>query len=166
MFSNAHRRGWTKPLPDERTRVTTLLGQPADLLFADDVRIEVFRQTRQSDSIECCAPRKRWSLLCSFARSGPTQRERACATSSGELTDDELDRLAARRDELIGTIQKRYGYQREMAAAGPQLQTATTRARIQRDSQQRMRRRPWLTRELCMTHSSTNSVMRMTPKSN
>jgi hypothetical protein len=34
MFSNAHRRGCTKPVPDEGTRVATLRGQPADLLFA------------------------------------------------------------------------------------------------------------------------------------
>ena len=33
----------------------------------------------------------------------------------GKLTDDDVDRLAGRRDELIGKIQERYGYQREKA---------------------------------------------------
>jgi uncharacterized protein YjbJ (UPF0337 family) len=33
----------------------------------------------------------------------------------GKLTDDDLDRLAGRRDELIGKIQERYGYQRDQA---------------------------------------------------
>ena len=51
MFSNAHRRGCTKPLPDEGTRVATLRGQPADLLFADDLRIEMpsARQVAKTD---------------------------------------------------------------------------------------------------------------------
>jgi uncharacterized protein YjbJ (UPF0337 family) len=33
----------------------------------------------------------------------------------GKLTDDDLDRLAGRRDELIGKIQERYGYHRDQA---------------------------------------------------
>jgi uncharacterized protein YjbJ (UPF0337 family) len=33
----------------------------------------------------------------------------------GKLTDDDLDRLAGTRDELIGKIQERYGYQRAQA---------------------------------------------------
>jgi uncharacterized protein YjbJ (UPF0337 family) len=33
----------------------------------------------------------------------------------GKLTNDDLDRLAGRRDELIGKIQERYGYQRDQA---------------------------------------------------
>lgn len=33
----------------------------------------------------------------------------------GKLTDDDVDRLAGRRDELIGKIQERYGYRREQA---------------------------------------------------
>jgi uncharacterized protein YjbJ (UPF0337 family) len=33
----------------------------------------------------------------------------------GELTDDEIDRIAGKRDELVGTIQKRYGIAREEA---------------------------------------------------
>ena len=33
----------------------------------------------------------------------------------GKLTDDDVDRLAGRRDELIGKIQERYGYQRDQA---------------------------------------------------
>jgi len=33
----------------------------------------------------------------------------------GKLTDDELDQFAGRRDELIGKIQERYGYQRDQA---------------------------------------------------
>jgi uncharacterized protein YjbJ (UPF0337 family) len=33
----------------------------------------------------------------------------------GKLTDDDLDRWAGRRDELIGKIQERYGYQRDQA---------------------------------------------------
>jgi uncharacterized protein YjbJ (UPF0337 family) len=33
----------------------------------------------------------------------------------GKLTDDDLDRWAGRRDELIGKIQERYGYKRDQA---------------------------------------------------
>ena len=33
----------------------------------------------------------------------------------GKLTDDDLDQLAGRRDQLVGKIQERYGYQREQA---------------------------------------------------
>jgi uncharacterized protein YjbJ (UPF0337 family) len=33
----------------------------------------------------------------------------------GKLTDDDLDRWAGRRDELIGKIQERYGYHRDQA---------------------------------------------------
>ena len=33
----------------------------------------------------------------------------------GKLTDDDVDRLAGTRDELIGKIQERYGYQRDQA---------------------------------------------------
>lgn len=33
----------------------------------------------------------------------------------GELTDDDLDRMAGQRDQLIGQIQKRYGTTREEA---------------------------------------------------
>lgn len=31
----------------------------------------------------------------------------------GDLTDDDLDRIAGKRDELIGTIQERYGRSRD-----------------------------------------------------
>ncbi len=33
----------------------------------------------------------------------------------GELTDDDLDKLAGRRDELVGKIQERLGIEREKA---------------------------------------------------
>jgi uncharacterized protein YjbJ (UPF0337 family) len=33
----------------------------------------------------------------------------------GKLTDDDLDRLAGKRDELIGRIQARYGFERDEA---------------------------------------------------
>jgi len=33
----------------------------------------------------------------------------------GRLTNDDLDRLAGTRDELIGKIQERYGYQKDQA---------------------------------------------------
>jgi len=33
----------------------------------------------------------------------------------GKLTDDELDRAAGRRDELVGLVQERYGKQRKEA---------------------------------------------------
>ncbi|MGH2536441.1 MAG: CsbD family protein [Candidatus Promineifilaceae bacterium] len=33
----------------------------------------------------------------------------------GELTDDQLDRISGRRDELIGLLQESYGYSREEA---------------------------------------------------
>lgn len=31
----------------------------------------------------------------------------------GELTDDELDQIAGKRDKLVGLLQERYGYTRE-----------------------------------------------------
>ncbi|WP_029059259.1 CsbD family protein [Stappia stellulata] len=33
----------------------------------------------------------------------------------GKLTDDELDRVAGRRTELVGLLQQKYGQQREEA---------------------------------------------------
>jgi uncharacterized protein YjbJ (UPF0337 family) len=33
----------------------------------------------------------------------------------GELTDDDLDRIAGKRDKLIGVLQERYGYSRDEA---------------------------------------------------
>ena len=33
----------------------------------------------------------------------------------GNLTDDDLDRIAGERDKLIGRLQERYGYARERA---------------------------------------------------
>ena len=33
----------------------------------------------------------------------------------GQLTDDDLDEAAGRRDQLIGRLQKRYGWQRAQA---------------------------------------------------
>lgn len=33
----------------------------------------------------------------------------------GKLTDDELDTLAGRRDQLIGKLQERYGYTKDRA---------------------------------------------------
>ncbi len=33
----------------------------------------------------------------------------------GKLTDDDLDRIAGRREELIGKLQERYGIARERA---------------------------------------------------
>jgi uncharacterized protein YjbJ (UPF0337 family) len=33
----------------------------------------------------------------------------------GELTDDDLDRVAGKRDQLLGLIQKRYGVAKEQA---------------------------------------------------
>lgn len=33
----------------------------------------------------------------------------------GDVTDDDLDRIEGRRDELVGVIQERYGYTRERA---------------------------------------------------
>ncbi|MCE8003957.1 CsbD family protein [Billgrantia ethanolica] len=36
-------------------------------------------------------------------------------TSWGELTDDELDQVGGKKDELIGKIQQRYGLEREEA---------------------------------------------------
>lgn len=35
--------------------------------------------------------------------------------SWGELTDDEVDKIDGKRDELIGTIQRRYGITKEEA---------------------------------------------------
>jgi len=34
----------------------------------------------------------------------------------GRLTDDELDVIAAKRDQLIGALKEKYGLQKEMAA--------------------------------------------------
>lgn len=36
-------------------------------------------------------------------------------TSWGDLTDDELDQVGGRKDELVGKIQQRYGLEREEA---------------------------------------------------
>src|SRR5215510_9457057 len=33
----------------------------------------------------------------------------------GKLTDDDFDRIAGQKDRLIGTLQERYGYTRDMA---------------------------------------------------
>jgi len=33
----------------------------------------------------------------------------------GQLTDDDLDEAAGRRDQVIGILQKRYGYERDRA---------------------------------------------------
>jgi uncharacterized protein YjbJ (UPF0337 family) len=33
----------------------------------------------------------------------------------GKLTDDDLDVIRGKRDQLIGAIQKRYGYERDRA---------------------------------------------------
>ena len=33
----------------------------------------------------------------------------------GELTDDDLDRIAGKRDQLLGTLQNQYGRTREAA---------------------------------------------------
>jgi uncharacterized protein YjbJ (UPF0337 family) len=33
----------------------------------------------------------------------------------GELTDDDLDRIEGKRDQLLGAVQKRYGVAREEA---------------------------------------------------
>lgn len=33
----------------------------------------------------------------------------------GKLTEDDLDRLSGNRDELVGVVQERYGWEREKA---------------------------------------------------
>ena len=33
----------------------------------------------------------------------------------GELTSDDLDRIEGKRDQLVGTLQKKYGYAKEKA---------------------------------------------------
>ena len=33
----------------------------------------------------------------------------------GELTNDDLDKIEGKRDQLIGSLQKRYGYSRDVA---------------------------------------------------
>ena len=33
----------------------------------------------------------------------------------GELTDDEVDRIQGSREKLVGILQERYGYSKEMA---------------------------------------------------
>lgn len=35
----------------------------------------------------------------------------------GELTDDDLDRISGKRDEIVGLVQERYGWERERAEA-------------------------------------------------
>jgi uncharacterized protein YjbJ (UPF0337 family) len=34
----------------------------------------------------------------------------------GELTDDELEQIAGKRDKLVGSLQKRYGYSKDEAS--------------------------------------------------
>jgi uncharacterized protein YjbJ (UPF0337 family) len=36
-------------------------------------------------------------------------------TKWGEITDDEFEQAAGRKDEMVGLIQKRYGYEKERA---------------------------------------------------
>jgi uncharacterized protein YjbJ (UPF0337 family) len=36
-------------------------------------------------------------------------------TKWGELTDNELEQVAGRRDEMVGLLQKRYGYAKDRA---------------------------------------------------
>jgi uncharacterized protein YjbJ (UPF0337 family) len=33
----------------------------------------------------------------------------------GDLTDDELDRIAGKKDQLVGLLQEKYGYTRDQA---------------------------------------------------
>lgn len=33
----------------------------------------------------------------------------------GELTDDDLNRISGKRDEIVGLVQERYGWERERA---------------------------------------------------
>ncbi|MDP2085327.1 MAG: CsbD family protein [Gemmobacter sp.] len=33
----------------------------------------------------------------------------------GDITDDEYEQVAGRRDEMVGLVQKRYGYARDRA---------------------------------------------------
>jgi uncharacterized protein YjbJ (UPF0337 family) len=35
----------------------------------------------------------------------------------GKLTDSDLDRIAGKRDQLVGALQEKYGYTREKAGA-------------------------------------------------
>lgn len=35
----------------------------------------------------------------------------------GDLTDDDLDRISGKRDEVVGLVQERYGWERERAEA-------------------------------------------------
>jgi uncharacterized protein YjbJ (UPF0337 family) len=35
----------------------------------------------------------------------------------GDLTDDDLDKIAGERDKLVGRVQERYGYAKEQAEA-------------------------------------------------
>ena len=35
----------------------------------------------------------------------------------GDLTDDDLDKIAGERDKLVGRIQERYGYAKDQAEA-------------------------------------------------
>jgi uncharacterized protein YjbJ (UPF0337 family) len=35
----------------------------------------------------------------------------------GDLTDDDLDKIAGERDKLVGRLQERYGYAKEYAEA-------------------------------------------------
>ena len=41
--------------------------------------------------------------------------QRSLKEKWGELTDDDLDRIDGRREELVGKVQERYGMAREAA---------------------------------------------------
>jgi uncharacterized protein YjbJ (UPF0337 family) len=43
----------------------------------------------------------------------------------GDLTDDDLTMIAGRRDQLIGKLQERYGYAREVAEREVDTLTST-----------------------------------------
>lgn len=44
-----------------------------------------------------------------------TQMKGTVKEKWGKLTDDDLDRIAGKRDQMIGVLQERYGWEKEQA---------------------------------------------------
>ena len=47
-----------------------------------------------------------------------------------KLTDDDLGRIAGKKDELLGALQRRYGYEKEEAMKHIDAWTASLKAKV------------------------------------
>ncbi|MBV8074883.1 MAG: CsbD family protein [Planctomycetaceae bacterium] len=63
-----------------------------------------------------------------------TEREGKIKGGWGQLTDDALEQAAGRRDQLVGALQRRYGYERDRAERDLDELTRTRLATERRDA--------------------------------